>query len=160
MSAFRYDAHPMGMVMSTVAALGTFYPEQNSSLVAAGADVYKTAHGGAEIRNKQIYRILGKAPTIAANAYRHRIGKPYNEPVNHLTYTENFLYMMDRLSENNYTPNPRLAKILDVLFILHADHELNCSTAAMRHLASSGATPLPNFCGFGQIRHSLLTVCT
>lgn len=138
MSAFRYDAHPMGMVMSTVAALGTFYPEQNSSLVAAGADVYKTANGGTEIRNKQIYRIIGKVITIAANAYRHRIGKPYNEPVNHLSYTENFLYMMDRLSEQNYTPNPRLAKILDVLFMLHADHELNCSTAAMRHLTSSG----------------------
>jgi citrate synthase len=138
MSAFRYDAHPMGMVMSTVAALGTFYPEQNSSLVPIGADVYKTASGGTEIRNKQIYRVLGKVITIAANAYRHRIGKPFNEPVNHLSYTENFLYMMDRLSENNYTPNPRLAKILDVLFILHADHELNCSTAAMRHLTSSG----------------------
>jgi len=138
MSAFRYDAHPMGMVMSTVAALGTFYPEQNSSLVPIGADVYKTASGGTEIRNKQIYRILGKVITIAANSYRHRIGKPFNEPVNHLTYTENFLYMMDRLSENNYMPNPRLAKILDVLFMLHADHELNCSTAAMRHLTSSG----------------------
>merc|ERR1712159_771700 len=138
MSAFRYDAHPMGMVMSTVAALGTFYPEQNSSLVPVGADVYKTASGGTEIRNKQIYRVLGKVITIAANSYRHRIGKPFNEPVNHLTYTENFLYMLDRLSENNYMPNPRLAKILDVLFILHADHELNCSTAAMRHLTSSG----------------------
>lgn len=81
MSAFRYDAHPMGMVMSTVAALGTFYPDQNSSLVEIGADVYKSASGGTEIRNKQIFRILGKAITIAANAYRHRIGKPYNEPV-------------------------------------------------------------------------------
>jgi len=138
MSAFRYDAHPMGMVMSALAALGTFYPEQNSSLVAAGADVYKTANGGTEIRNKQIYRVLGKITTIAANAYRHRIGKPYNDPVNHLSYCENFLYMMDRLSEKDYSPNPRLAKILDVLFICHADHELNCSTAAMRHLTSSG----------------------
>jgi len=138
MSAFRYDAHPMGMVMSTIAALGTFYPEQNSSLCPQGADVYKSEHGGSDIRNKQIYRVLGKVITIAANAYRHRIGKPYNEPVNHLSYTENFLYMMDRLSEKDYVPNPRLAKILDVLFILHADHELNCSTAAMRHLSSSG----------------------
>merc|ERR1712216_1029448 len=139
MSAFRYDAHPMGMVMSTVSALGTFYPEQNSSLVPVGADVYKSSSpGGTEIRNKQIFRIIGKAITIAANAYRHRIGKPFNQPVNHLTYTENFLYMMDRLSEKDYMPNPRLAKILDVLFMLHADHELNCSTAAMRHLTSSG----------------------
>merc|ERR1712216_794506 len=139
MSAFRYDAHPMGMVMSTVSALGTFYPDQNSSLVPVGADVYKSSSpGGTEIRNKQIFRIVGKAITIAANAYRHRIGKPFNQPVNHLTYTENFLYMMDRLSEKDYMPNPRLAKILDVLFMLHADHELNCSTAAMRHLTSSG----------------------
>merc|ERR1712036_179001 len=106
------------MVMSAVAAMGTFYPEQNSSLVPVGADVYKSVAGGTEIRNKQIYRIIGKVITVAANAYRHRIGKPYNEPVNHLTYTENFLYMMDRLSENNCTPNPRLAKILDVLFML------------------------------------------
>jgi len=138
LKSFRYDAHPMGMVMSTMAALGTFYAEQNSSLVPAGADVYKTANGGTGIRNKQIYRILGKVITVAANVYRHRVGKPFNMPVNDLGYTENFLYMMDHLSEKVYTPNPRLAKILDVLFMLHADHELNCSTAAMRHLTSSG----------------------
>merc|ERR1712166_1229720 len=84
------------------------------------------------------HRILGKAITVAANSYRHRVGKPYNAPNNSLGYCENFLYMMDRLSEVDYVPNPHLAKVLDTLFILHADHEMNCSTAAMRHLSSSG----------------------
>jgi citrate synthase len=134
MHSFRYDAHPMGMVMSTFAALGTFYPLQNPSLVAQGASFYKNV----EARNKQIHRILGKAISVAANSYRHRVGKPYNAPSNSLGYCENFLYMMDRLSEVDYVPNPQLAKVLDVLFILHADHEMNCSTAAMRHLSSSG----------------------
>jgi len=92
-------------------------------------------------RNKQIYRILVKTPTIAACAYRHRIGRPYNTPVSTLSYTENFLAMMDRLSEPNYKPHPKLAHALDVLFILHAEHELNSSTAAMRHLASSNLDP-------------------
>merc|ERR1711865_393888 len=131
MQSFRYDAHPMGMVMS---ALGTFYPRQNPSLVPESNGIYKNV----EVRNKQIHRILGKAITIAANAYRHRVGKPYNAPSNSLGYTENFLYMMDKLSEVDYVPNPQLAKVLDVLFILHADHEMNCSTAAVRHLSSSG----------------------
>jgi len=134
MQSFRYDAHPMGMVMSTMAALGTFYPRQNPSLVPESNAIYKDV----EVRNKQIHRILGKAITVAANAYRHRVGKPYNTPSNSLGYTENFLYMMDKLSEVDYVPNPQLAKVLDVLFILHADHEMNCSTAAVRHLSSSG----------------------
>jgi len=134
MQSFRYDAHPMGMVMSTMSALGTFYPRQNPSLVPESNGIYKNV----EVRNKQIHRILGKAITIAANAYRHRVGKPYNAPSNSLGYTENFLYMMDKLSEVDYVPNPQLAKVLDVLFILHADHEMNCSTAAVRHLSSSG----------------------
>lgn len=84
---------------------------------------------------------LIRLPTIAACAYRHRIGRPYNNPVNHLSYTENFLYMMDRLSEANYKPHPKLAKALDVLFILHADHEMNNSTAAMRHVGSTLVDP-------------------
>jgi len=120
--------------MSTMAALGTFYPRQNPSLVPESNAIYKDV----EVRNKQIHRILGKAITVAANAYRHRVGKPYNTPSNSLGYTENFLYMMDKLSEVDYVPNPQLAKVLDVLFILHADHEMNCSTAAVRHLSSSG----------------------
>lgn len=76
-----------------------------------------------------------------SQAYRHRIGRPYNSPSNDFGYTENFLYMLDRLSENNYVPNPQLARALDVIFILHADHELNCSTASMRQIASTGADP-------------------
>ncbi len=134
--AFRYDAHPMGMVISTVSAMSTFHPEANPAL--AGQDVYKDV----AVRNKNIYRMLGTIPTIAAYAYRHRIGRPYVDPAPavapSLTYCENFLYMLDKLSNNSYRPHPRLARALDILFILHADHEQNCSTAAMRHLASSG----------------------
>lgn len=91
--------------------------------------------------NKQIVRILGKAPTIAAANYRHRIGRPFNLPRNDLDYAENFLYMMDRLAENDYKPDKVLTRALDVMFILHADHEMNCSTAAMRHIASSRVDP-------------------
>src|SRR3989338_10589628 len=105
---FRYDAHPMGMVISTLAALSTFYPYANPSL--SGENLYESE----QARNKQIFRIIGKLPTIAACAYRHRIGRPYNNPVNHLSYTENFLYMMDRLSESDYRPHPKLARALDV----------------------------------------------
>lgn len=81
---------------------------------------------------------MGVMPTIAANSFRHRIGRKYNTPAANLGYVENFLYMLDRLNETNYRPNPKLVKALDVLFILHAEHELNCSTSAMRHLTSSG----------------------
>jgi citrate synthase len=132
MTSFRYDAHPMGMLCSAVAALSTLHPEQNPSLV--GESVYKNK----KIRNKQIYRLLGCVPTIAANAYRHRIGREYNKPHENFGYVENFLYMLDRLNEKNYKPHPKLVKALEILFILHAEHELNCSTAAVRHLASSG----------------------
>jgi len=135
MQTFRYDAHPMGMLISTIAALSTFYPEANAAL--SGQHIFKDP----QIRNKQVFRIIGKLPTIAACAYRHRIGRPYNQPATQLGYTENFLYMMDKLSEAKYTPNPKLARALDILFILHADHEMNCSTAAMRHIASSLADP-------------------
>jgi len=138
---FRYDAHPMGMVISTLAALSTFYPYANPSL--SGENLYKSE----EARNKQIFRIIGKLPTIAACAYRNRIGKPYNNPVSNLGYTENFLYMLDKLSENDYKPNPVLARALDKLFIIHADHELNCSTAAMRHLASTKVDPYTAMAG-------------
>jgi citrate synthase len=135
MKGFRYNAHPMGMVISAVAAMGTFYPEANPSL--AGQDIYKDL----DVRQKQIHRMLGTMPTIAAHAYRHRIGRPFVDPAppeRRYSYAENFLYMLDRMGHTHYKPNPRLAKALDVLFILHADHELNCSTAAMRHLSSSG----------------------
>ncbi|KAL4511764.1 hypothetical protein ABPG72_012609 [Tetrahymena utriculariae] len=132
MKHFRYDAHPMGMLISTVAALSTFRPGSNPAL--AGQDIYKDL----KIRNKQIYRILGQVPTIAANAYRSRIGRNFNNPSSDLPYVDNFLYMMDKLNENKYKPHPKLAKALDILFILHAEHEMNCSTAFVRHLASSG----------------------
>jgi len=135
MKTFRYDAHPMGMLISSIAALGTFYPEANPAL--RGSDIFKNER----FRNKQIYRIIGKLPTIAACAWRHRIGRPYNEPGSNLSYTGNFLYMLDKLSEVKYHPNPVLERALEIMFILHADHELNCSTAAMRHISSSMADP-------------------
>lgn len=135
MKNFRYDSHPMGMFISTITALSTLHPEANPAL--AGQNVYDDK----EMRNKQIHRIIGNTATIAAFSYRHRIGRPYvdpSPPESQLSYTENFLYMLDKLSHKDYKPHPVLAKALDTLFILHVDHELNCSTSAMRHLASSG----------------------
>jgi len=133
MKSFRYNAHPMGMVITSMAALSTAHPEANPAL--AGQDVYKNLR----LRNKQIHRIIGNIPTIAAYAYRHRIGRPYVTPSHQdLSYCENFMYMLDKLSNVNYRPHPRLARALEILFILHADHELNCSTQGMRHLTSSG----------------------
>jgi len=90
---------------------------------------------------------LGKIPVIASYAYRNRIGKPYNSPQSNLGFTENFLYMLDRLSENDYKPNPKIAKALDTLFILHADHELNCSTALFRHISSASTDPYSSLSG-------------
>lgn len=130
--SFHYDAHPMGIVVSTTSAMSTFQPEQNPALYPS-IDPYADPL----VMNKQIHRLLGRIPTIAACAYRHRIGRPYNLPGHGLNYVENFLFMMDRLNEETYRPHPKLVRALDILFILHAEHELNCSTAAMRHLASS-----------------------
>jgi len=135
MNTFRYDSHPMGMLISTVAAMSTFHPEANPAL--AGQGVYNDQ----KLRNKQIHRIIGTMPTIAAFAYRQRIGRPYVDPApaeENLSYAENFLYMLDKMNQTHYKPHPRLARALDILFILHADHELNCSTTSMRLLASSG----------------------
>ena len=128
MAAFRYDAHPMGMLASTVAALSTFYPESK--------DVHSP-----ETRKQQIVRLVAKMPTMAAFAYRHSIGFPYAYPDNDLSYTGNFLQMMYRAAEPKYRPNPVLERALEVLFILHADHEQNCSTNAMRAIGSSDADP-------------------
>jgi len=131
--SFRYDAHPMGMLATMFAVMGTQHPEANPAL--QGQSIYNDITH----RNKQIHRILGSVPTMAAFAYRRRIGRPIVYPSHQkMTYTENFLYMLDMLSNKNYRPHPELAKALDILFIIHADHELNCSTSAMRHLASSG----------------------
>jgi len=126
--AFRYDAHPMGILVSAVAAMSTLYPEAKDIV-------------SPDVREKQIWRILGQIPTIAAYAYRHRIGRPFNQPDNSLSYTSNLLYMMDFMNQRDYEVNPVLAKALDVLFILHADHEQNCSTATMRGVGSSHTDP-------------------
>jgi citrate synthase len=126
--AFRYDAHPMGILISSIAAMATFHPEANR-------------FEEPEVRNKQFWRILGKLPTLAAFAYRHRIGRPYNYPDSSRSYTENFLYMLDYMNDRNYEVHPALAHALDVLFVLHADHEQNCSTATMRSVGSSRVDP-------------------
>jgi len=129
---FRYDAHPMGMLTAAMATLGTLVPEANPAL--AGQGVYKDK----AVQYKQVLRILGKAPTMAAMSYRHRMGQRFNIPNTDLGYTANFLYMMDTNHEGTaFTPHPTLVRALDILFILHAEHELNCSTSAMRHAASS-----------------------
>lgn len=128
MQSFRYDAHPMGMFISTVAALSTFYPE--------AVEVRDK-----KIRDEEIKRLIAKVPTIAAFSYRHSRGLPYNYPDNELSYTGNFLNMMFKMTEPRYEPNPTLERALEVLFILHADHEQNCSTTAMRGIGSSLADP-------------------
>ena len=126
---FHYDAHPMGILVSTLAALSTFYPDSR--------DIFNE-----ESRRKQIYRLIAKTPTIAAFAYRHSRGMPYIYPDNDLSYTENFLQMLFRPAPNmKYEPDPVLAKALDVLFILHADHEQNCSTNVMRAVGSAHSDP-------------------
>jgi citrate synthase len=128
MDGFRYDAHPMGMFLSTIGALSTFYPDAKKI-------------GDIESRHLQMLRLIGKVPTIAAYAYRHSQGLPYVAPDNDLPYTANFLSMMFRMAEPSYRPHPDLVRALDVLFILHADHEQNCSTSAMRGIGSSHVDP-------------------
>ncbi len=128
MQNFRYDAHPMGMFISTIAAMSTFHRE------AKHVD-------NPQIVQKQIWRILGKLPTVAAFAYRIRIGRPYNYPDSTRGYTGNFIYMLDHMNERDYEVNPILARALDILFILHADHEQNCSTSTMRGVGSSRVDP-------------------
>ena len=134
MQAFRYDAHPMGMFISTVAALSTFYPEAKQL-------------SDADNRLAQIKRLIAKVPTIAAYTFRHNRGLRYVYPDNDLSYTGNFLNMMFKMTETKYKPNPALEHALDVLFILHADHEQNCSTNAMRAIGSSCADPYSAMAG-------------
>jgi citrate synthase len=131
---FHYNAHPMGMFVSTVSALSTFYPEGKSIFDAEG-------------RQKQIVRLIAKVPTIAAFAYRHRVGLQYSYPDNDLSYAGNFLNMMFKKTELKYQPNPVLERALDVLFILHADHEQNCSTNAMRSIGSAHTDPYCSVAG-------------
>ena len=128
LEAFRYDAHPMSMLMSSLSIMSTFHAD------AKNVDDPTS-------RNRQILRIIGKLPTVAAFIYRHRIGRPYNYPNSDLSYTANFLYMLDYMHQTHYEVNPVLAKALDVLFILHADHEQNCSTAVMRNIGSAKSDP-------------------
>jgi citrate synthase len=134
MQAFRYDAHPMGMFISTVGALSTFYPDANKV-------------SDADNRLAQIKRLIAKVPTIAAYTYRHNRGLRYIYPDNDLSYTGNFLNMMFKMTDAKYTPNPALERALDVLFILHADHEQNCSTNAMRAIGSSCVDPYSAMAG-------------
>jgi citrate synthase len=136
MNSFNYDAHPMGMFISSMAALSTFHADANPAL--HGEDLYKDND---KLVNKQIVRIMGKAATIAASSYRHRVGRPFNPPQSDLDYTENFMYMLDRLAETKYASHPKLVRALDIMFILHAEHELNCSTASMLQIGSSRADP-------------------
>jgi citrate synthase len=128
MQGFRYDAHPMGMLLASVGALSTFYPDANQIK-------------DPETRYLQIIRLIAKMPTLAAFAYRHNMGQPYVYPDNDLAYPGNFLSMLFKMTELKYQPDPRLERALDVLFILHADHEQNCSTSAVRAVGSSQVDP-------------------
>ena len=128
MEGFRYDAHPMSMLISTVAALASVYPEAH--------EVHDPAN-----RLLQIKRLIAKMPSIAAMSYRHSLGFPYVYPDNDLSYTENFMNMLWRMVEPKYAANPVLARALEVLFILHVDHEQNCSTSTMRAVGSALTNP-------------------
>ena len=131
---FHYNAHPMGMFEATLGALSTFYPDAK--------EIFEK-----DCRNKQIFRLIAKVPTIAAFAYRHRIGMRYAYPDNDLGYEGNFLNMMFKTTELKYKPNPVLERALSVLFILHADHEQNCSTNAMRSIGSAQTDPFSSLAG-------------
>jgi citrate synthase len=128
MQGFRYDANPMGMLVASVGALSTFYPDANQ------------IHDE-DVRRMQIIRLLAKMPTLAAFAFRHNMGQPYVYPDNDLDYAGNFLSMMYKMTELKYEPDPRLERALDVLFILHADHEQNASTSAVRSVGSTQVDP-------------------
>jgi citrate synthase len=128
MDGFHHDAHPMSMLISAIAALSTFYPDAQISRDAGH-------------RELQIYRLIAKVPTLAAFAYRHRLGQAYVYPDNDLSYAGNFLNMVFKTTELKYKPEPALERALEVLFILHVDHEQNCSTHAMRSVGSSGVDP-------------------
>ncbi len=134
MEGFRHDAHPMGMFISTVGALSTFYPDAK--------EIFSP-----ESRRLQTLRLIAKVPSIAAYAFRHSIGRPFNQPDNDLTYAGNFLSMLFRMTELKYKPNPVLERAVEVLFILHADHEQNCSTTTMRTIGSSHADPYSSLAG-------------
>jgi citrate synthase len=128
MEGFHHDAHPMGILVSTLAALSTFYPDAKNIF-------------DPDSRHKQVIRLIAKMPTIAAGAHRHSVGMPFVYPDNSLDFCSNFLSMMWKVAELHYQPDPVLVRALEVLFILHADHEQNCSTTAMRVVGSAHADP-------------------
>jgi citrate synthase len=134
LGGFRHDAHPMGMLLGATSALSTFYPDAN--------DI-----DDADNRDVQTIRLISKMPTLAAFAYRHAQGQPYVYPDNDLSYSGNFLNMMYKMTELKYEPDPRLERALDVLFILHADHEQNCSTSAVRSIGSAKTDPYSAIAG-------------
>jgi citrate synthase len=134
MEGFRHDAHPMGMFISTMGALSTFYPDAK--------EIFSE-----ESRRLQTVRLIAKVPSISAYAFRHSIGRPFNQPDNDLSYAGNFLNMLFRMTELKYDAHPVLERALDVLFILHADHEQNCSTSVMRAIGSSHADPYSAIAG-------------
>src|ERR671934_2541986 len=134
MEGFQYDAHPMGIFLSTVGALSGFYPDAKNIFDKPS-------------RLRQTHRLIAKVPSVAAWAYRHSIGRPYVYPDNDLSFTANFLNMLFKMTELKYQPNPVLARALDVLFILHADHEQNCSTSVMRSIGSSHVDPYSALAG-------------
>jgi citrate synthase len=134
MDGFHHDAHPMGMFISTIAALSTFYPDAKNIF-------------DAENRYKQIIRLVAKVPTVAAFAYRHLVGMPYAYPDNDLSYCANFLNMLFRKTEVQFKANPVLERALEILFILHADHEQNCSTSSMRMIGSAHTDPYCSLAG-------------
>ncbi len=134
MEGFQYDAHPMGVLISTIAAFSTFYPDAKAIF-------------DEQSRKKQIHRLIAKVPSIAAYAYRHSIGRPYVYPDNDLSFAGNFLNMLFKMTELKYHVNPVLERALEVLFILHADHEQNCSTSAMRGIGSSHVDPYSAMAG-------------
>jgi citrate synthase len=134
MEGFQYDAHPMGVFLSTVGAFSTFYPDAKKIF-------------DEQSRKKQIHRLIAKVPTIAAYAYRHSIGRPYVYPDNDLSFAGNFLNMLFKMTELKYHVNPVLERALEILFILHADHEQNCSTSAMRGIGSSHVDPYSAMAG-------------
>src|SRR5438309_5081786 len=134
MEGFQYDAHPMAIFLSIVGAMSGFYPEAK--------DIFNKAS-----RLRQTYRAIAKVPSIAAYAFRHSIGRPYIYPDNDLSFTGNFLNMLFKMTEIKYQPNPVLVRALDVLFILHADHEQNCSTSVMRNIGSSHVDPYSALAG-------------
>src|SRR3954465_11150575 len=134
MEGFQYDAHPMGVILSTVGALSTFYPDAKHIF-------------DKQSRMRQTYRLIAKVPSIAAYAYRHSIGRPYNYPDNDLSFAGNFLNMLFKMTEMKYQVSPVLERAMEILFILHADHEQNCSTSAMRGIGSSHVDPYSAMAG-------------